>query len=215
MNANTNNVLVILATGKMGTGIIDAFQGTNKYKIYGTSRDANHPALISKGVIPVSFAYGDKLSIERALEISTPKLLVVITASQIAKTLEKEVVHGKIILDAAKAANVPHVILTSTELADDAPTQRTILAPTGADHLHAKKELEEYIKGLGLPCYSILRSASFFENFSDHSLQNPLFRGKQSIHFISFYGSCYSNPHFDNNILSKDVLAIYMKVGFK
>ena len=57
----------------------------------------------------MQFSYGDTHSMKRALEISTPSILIVITA----------VMHGKIILDAVKEMeNLPHVILTSTELAD-------------------------------------------------------------------------------------------------
>lgn len=143
-DTNNNNVLVILATGKLGSGVVDAFVQA-KYNVYGTSRDAKHPKLISKGVTPVPFAYGDKLSVKRALDISTPRVLIVITACQVAKSLETEVIHGKIILDAAKEANVPHVILTSTDMEDTCPAE--------AYNVRSKKELEDYIKQLGLPCY--------------------------------------------------------------
>ena len=55
--------------------------------------------------------------------------------------------HGKIILDAVKEMeNPPHVILTSTELAD--------VCSDKAFHLKSKKILEEYIHNLGLPSYT-------------------------------------------------------------
>lgn len=110
-NTKKKRVLILLATGKLGSGIVDAFlSATDKaYDVFGTTRDVNHPTLVSKGIIPVQFSYGDTHSMKRALEISTPSILIVITA----------VMHGKIILDAVKEMeNLPHVILTSTKLAD-------------------------------------------------------------------------------------------------
>ena len=148
-NTKKKRVLVLLATGKLGSGIVDAFLATTDiaYDVFATTRDANHPTLVSKGITPVQFSYGDTHSIKRALEISTPSILVVITACQIAKSLEKEVMHGKIILDAVKEMeNPPHVILTSTELAD--------VCSDKAFHLKSKKILEEYIHNLGLPSYT-------------------------------------------------------------
>ena len=91
-NTKKKRVLVLLATGKLGSGIVDAFlSATDKaYDVFGTTRDVNHPTLVSKGIIPVQFSYGDTHSMKRALEISTPSILIVITACQIAKSLEKE-----------------------------------------------------------------------------------------------------------------------------
>ena len=90
-NTKKKRVLVLLATGKLGSGIVDAFlSATDKaYDVFCT-RDVNHPTLVSKGIIHVQFSYGDTHSMKRALEISTPSILIVITAFQIAKSLEKE-----------------------------------------------------------------------------------------------------------------------------
>lgn len=146
--SNNKNVLVLLSTGKLGSGIVDAFVQA-KYNVFGTTRGTHHPDLESKGVTPVPFLYGDKHSIERALDIAKPKVIVVITSYQaVAKSLEAEVMHGKVILDAAKEAKVPHVILTSSHLSecdDDCPVQ--------AYHMTSKKKIEGYMKELDLPCY--------------------------------------------------------------
>ena len=143
--SNNKNVLVLLSTGKLGSGIVDAFVQAN-YNVFGTTRGADHPKLTSKGVTPVPFRYGDKLSIERALDIAKPQVIVVITSYHaVAKSLEAEVMHGKIILDAANEAKVPHVVLASSEFDDDCPVQ--------AYHMTSKKKIEGYIKELDLPCY--------------------------------------------------------------
>mmetsp|Transcript_15724 Transcript_15724/g.29801 ORF Transcript_15724/g.29801 Transcript_15724/m.29801 type:complete len:214 (-) Transcript_15724:108-749(-) len=57
----------------------------------------------------------------------------------------------------------------SSELAD--------VAPKEAGHSRSKKELEVYLQGLELDCYSIRRPSSFFENFDDPSVYHPLCRG--------------------------------------
>ena len=103
---------------------------------------------MSKGVTPVHFTYGDEQSMQNAIKISKPDILVVITACSVATSLQQEYDHGKIILDVAKEERVPHVILTSSV----GPVQELVY-PEGAWHLHSKRLLEEYIKQLDLPSY--------------------------------------------------------------
>ena len=146
---NQRNVLILLSTGKLGSGICDAFLSTDEdYEIFGCTRDVNSPSLLSKGVTPVHFIYGDKQSIQNAIKISKPDILVVITACSVAKSRQEEFDHGKLILDSAKEEKVPHVILTSSV----GPVQGGVY-PEGAWHLHSKRLLEEYIKQLDLPSY--------------------------------------------------------------
>lgn len=145
------NVLILLSTGKLGSGVVDAFLAADddyNYQIFGCTRDVNSPSLLSKGVTPVHFTYGDKQSIQDAIKISKPDILVVITACSVATSLEQEYDHGMIILDAAKEERVPHIILTSSV----GPAQGVVY-PEGAWHLHSKRLLEEYIKQLDLPSY--------------------------------------------------------------
>jgi len=168
------SVLVVLATGKMGTGITDAFLATEKYAVYGTSRNPCHPTLLAKGATPVEFQFGDKESITRALNVSKASVVVLITdLLHIAKKREREVEHAKIIVDACKEAGTHHVILCSNNFAE--------CGPQAANHLGSKGEMEAYLKKeSGIACYTILRPGSFFENFDDPVNMNPLKRGNLS-----------------------------------
>ena len=163
-------VLVLLATGKLGGGIVDAFlDEENDYELFGASRNPQHPQLLAKNVSPVPFTFGDKESIQNALKIAQPQTVVVITHFMFSKDKQTEVEHGWVILDACQEANIEHVILTSTDLAD--------ITPEKAYHLSSKRDIEQYAKSLNLNNLSILRSGSFFENFDDSSVMNPLVRG--------------------------------------
>ena len=88
----SKNVLITLANGKLGQGIIDAFLSWNlkvdqnqqqkqiKYNLFGTSRDPNSPTLLEKGVTPIGFEFGNASSIENALNISQASIVIIITA---------------------------------------------------------------------------------------------------------------------------------------
>ena len=65
---NKKSVLVLLATGKLGLGIAEEFVKSGEFTVYGTSRNANHPTLTCRGIIPVPFEYGSFLSMQKALE---------------------------------------------------------------------------------------------------------------------------------------------------
>ncbi|CAB9505945.1 NmrA-like family [Seminavis robusta] len=176
-----SSVLVTLATGKLGLGICEAFlgvnDGDNAYVVHGTSRNPQHPALLSRGIQPIEFQFGSKESIERALNIANPDVVVVITALiQIAKSVSAEVEHARIILDACKdfgsnhpGRAPPHVIFCSSHSA----TKDT---PDRVPHFKSKYFCEEYLRGLDIP-HSILKPASFMENFDDPTVYNPLTYG--------------------------------------
>ena len=74
--------------------------------------------------------------------------------------------HAKIILDACKERNVSHVILCSSNICETGPKE--------ARHLGTKLEMETYLKNdSGIECLTILRPASFFENYDDPVNMNP------------------------------------------
>ena len=67
---------------------------------------------------------------------------------------DKEVEHGKNLVDAARAAGVRHFVYTSVASADD---------NTGIPHFDSKAEVEAYLTRSGLD-YSVLRPVEFMEN---------------------------------------------------
>ena len=81
-----------------------------------------------------------------------------------------EIVQGKTVANAAKAAGVKHMVYSSVGAA-----QRGM----GQKHFATKWIIEQYIHSLGLP-YTILRPATFMENFnrSRPYILNGIFQGR-------------------------------------
>jgi len=75
---------------------------------------------------------------------------------------EKEVRQGTTAIDAARAAQVPHVVLSSVASADDG---------TAIPHFESKAKVEQYLKGSGLR-YTITRPVAFMD-----VLQSPWMAG--------------------------------------
>ena len=78
---------------------------------------------------------------------------------------DKEVEHGKRLIDTSKAAGVRHFVFTSVAGAD---------VYTGIPHFESKGEIEVYLQESGLP-YSIVRPVSFMDNVQ--SSRRDLLRG--------------------------------------
>ena len=68
---------------------------------------------------------------------------------------DKEVDHGKKLINAAKNAGVKHFVFTSVAASND---------NTGIPHFDSKAEIEEYLRESGI-AYSIVRPVSFMDNF--------------------------------------------------
>ena len=71
--------------------------------------------------------------------------------------LEKEIEHGKLIADLAKAADVKHIVYSSAGPGSTG---------SGVPHFDSKVQIEKHIKELQLP-YTILRPSGFMEMMSD------------------------------------------------
>ena len=67
---------------------------------------------------------------------------------------DKEVQHGKQLIEAALTANVQHFVFTSVASAD---------ANTGIPHFESKGEVEKYLRGSGIN-FSIVRPVEFMDN---------------------------------------------------
>jgi len=181
------NVLVITATGKQGTGFCEALLESNNYNIYGTSRTIPNDKLARNGIIAVPFKFGDINSINEALKQSNPDFVVIITDFAKAAGMNKitEENHGNIIIDACKTySTVKHVIFSSVYKCDECPDVITAFK--------SKIVIENHLKESGLS-YSILRPGGFFENFIDIPNYNPLVKGslkglfKTSVQYIACY----------------------------
>lgn len=163
------NVLVVLATGKMGTGVTDAFLASGRYNVFGTSRDTGNSRLKAKGVTPVGFEFGSKQSMIDAIKASQAKIVFVNTDFEHVAQLsgERETEQGVAMIDACEELGVEHVVYCSVLLADSAPLQE----------FNSKHRIEQHLSQSSLS-YTILRPAHFFSNFDDATHYNALTRGK-------------------------------------
>ena len=81
--------------------------------------------------------------------------------------IKKEIAHGKSFIDAAKEMKVPFLLYSSVIGADSG---------SGIPHWESKYQIEEYLKGSGIP-YAIVRPASFFQNFFIPDVRKRIVKG--------------------------------------
>ncbi len=96
--------------------------------------------------------FEDKSSLARALDGAGGAFVV---GTPYEAGPEKEVVHGKNVIDACIDKGIGHVVYTSVGSAN---------RKTGIPHFDSKARVEEHLKKSGLP-YTILRPVWFMENF--------------------------------------------------
>ena len=161
-------VLVLNATGKVGRNVCRALLEEG-FEVFGTTRAKENP-LKAMGVNPLLCNYTLRTDLDLAFKQSGAKKVFVITDYFAAakKKSELEFQQGRDAIDAAKAAQVDHLIFMSVADAE--------FFDEHVSHLKAKVALESYLRSSGVP-FSILRPCAFFENFDDSANWNPLKKG--------------------------------------
>jgi uncharacterized protein YbjT (DUF2867 family) len=164
-----NKVLVLCATGKAGRNVCRALKDAG-FQVYGTTR-SNTKKLSDQGVIPVLCDYMSREDLDRALlETGAKKVFVITDYFGAAKSKGAlEISHGKYAIDAARSAEVDHLIFMSVADAE--------LMDERVKHIKTKVVIEDYLRASGVR-YSILRPCAFFENFDDPANWNPLKKGR-------------------------------------
>lgn len=166
---SSNKVLVLCATGKAGRNVSRALKEAG-FEVYGTTR-SKPQKLSDQGITPVLCNYTSREDLDRALiETGAKKLFVITDYFGAAKSDGSlEIMHGKRAIDAAKSAQVDHLIFMSVADAE--------LIDERVKHIKTKMVIEDYLRASGLK-YSILRPCAFFENFDDPANWNPLKKGR-------------------------------------
>lgn len=164
-----NKVLVLCATGKAGRNVCRALKDAG-FQVYGTTR-AKTKKFSDHGVIPVLCDYTSREDLDRALlETGAKKVFVITDYFGAAKSKGAlEISHGKYAIDAARSAEVDHLIFMSVADAE--------LMDERVKHIKTKVVIEDYLRASGVR-YSILRPCAFFENFDDPANWNPLKKGR-------------------------------------
>jgi uncharacterized protein YbjT (DUF2867 family) len=166
--AKTKTILVAGATGQQG-GAVARTLVKRGHRVLGLTRDrSKFPQIASLGAEGVLGDLTNQASL-RPLLRNVDGLFIVTTpfGPNFSVDPEKEVLQGTTAIDAAKAAGVAHVVLSSVASADEG---------TGIPHFESKAEVEGHLKATGLP-HTITRPVAFMDNYVSPWMAASLERG--------------------------------------
>ena len=151
-----NSSQIILVTGATGNqgGAVARHLLQRGISVRALVRDINKPeaqALQQAGAELVVGDFSDITSLNRAVA----GVHGVFSVQGLKEGLENEILHGKAIADAAKAAGVKHFVYSSVGGAE---------RKSGIPHFESKFKIEEHVGASGLP-FTILRPVFFFYNY--------------------------------------------------
>lgn len=155
MDKNMDIILVTGATGNQGGALANQLLSKG-YKVRAMTRNpesAASKALVARGAEVVKGDFDDSESLERALKGVWGAYSVQNTWTAGVVTEEE---YGKRFAEIARKMNVGHFVYSSVGSAH---------RNTGIPHFDNKWRIEEKIRSLGFPSYTILRPAWFMENF--------------------------------------------------
>ena len=152
---NAERLIVVAgATGKQGGAVARSLLERG-FQVRALTRNPQKPeaqALADQGAEVVQGDMEDRSSMERALEGAYG----IFSVQNFWETgYDGEVLQGKTVADAAKAAGVEHFVYSSVGSAH---------RQTGIPHFESKWEIEEHVRHSGLP-YTILRPTYFMQNW--------------------------------------------------
>ncbi|ATE58122.1 NmrA/HSCARG family protein [Actinosynnema pretiosum] len=150
-------IAVFGGTGQQGGAVVDALLARGA-RVRALVRDAGSDrarALGARGVELVSVRIDEPGSVVAALEGVEAFYFMTPEANSL-EEVEEEVRVGTVLVDAAVAARVPHVVFNSVFGAD---------GETGVPHHDSKHRIEEHLKRSGVRA-TMVRPAAFMENFA-------------------------------------------------
>lgn len=171
MKQDSSLILVTGATGKQGGVVAKELLGRG-YRVRALTRNpAAEPArvLASLGAEVIRGDFDDPSSLEAALKGVWGVFSVQNTWEA---GVEREEEQGKRFAELARKAGVEHFVYTSVGSAD---------RKTGIPHFDNKARIEETVRGLDFPSYTIVRPVFFMENWSSPWFKPGLDQGKLMI----------------------------------
>jgi uncharacterized protein YbjT (DUF2867 family) len=152
-------VLVTGATGQQG-GALARKLLANGRQVRALTRKADSPAateLRSRGAELTIGDFEDRASLERAMRGVDAVYLM---ATPFGGGIEAEIRQGTMAAEVSRDSGIGHLVYSSVSDAD----QRT-----GIPHFDSKYEIEQHVRGLGIP-YTIIAPAYFMENLDLRSV---------------------------------------------
>lgn len=156
MEKDKDAILVTGATGNQG-GAVARELLANGYRVKAMTRNPTSEAaqgLAAQGAEVIGADLDDPSSLERALEDLWGVFAVQNTWEA---GVEREEEQGKRIAEIARRQGVQHYVYSSVGSAHRS---------TGVPHFDNKWRVEETVRGLGFPSYTILRPVFFMENWA-------------------------------------------------
>ncbi len=169
--ANSNIILVTGATGRQGGAVARELlaDGFPVRALTRNPKSEKAQALAKLGAEIVKGNYDDDSSLQKALKGAWGAFSVQNTWEA---GVEKEEEQGKHFAELAKKAGIQHFVYTSV-----ASAQRN----TGIPHFDNKYRIEETVRGLGFPSYTIIRPVFFMENWISPGFKEGIDQGKLMI----------------------------------
>ncbi|KAG8868263.1 hypothetical protein FRB97_002580 [Tulasnella sp. 331] len=167
--------VIIGVTGQQGGSVANALIQSNKpYRIVGLTRDASKPsaqAWIQKDVQlrEVDISPGKEGDVSKAFEGAD--IVFAVTNSSELGTKEKEVVQGKLMIDAAKRAQVKLFIWSNAE----SPAKLSTGRFSAAWFFDSKDEVTDYLRDSNVP-FALVPGGLYFSGL----IRGPAARVKQS-----------------------------------
>ena len=163
---STKTILVTGATGQQGGAVARHLLKQPNFAVRALTRDSAKPAargLAESGAEVIRGDLDDPASVSRALE----GVYGVFSVQNFMEAgFDGEIRQGKLIADAAKAAEVQHFVYSSVVSAD---------RHTGLPHFESKWQIEMHIGESGLS-HTILRPAFFMQNWYSY-MREPILNG--------------------------------------
>lgn len=169
--AVTDTILVIGATGKQG-GAIARELLSHGHTVRAMTRNPDGEAaraLADRGAQVVQADLDDAASLERVLDGAWGVLAVQNTWEA---GVEREEEQGKRIAELARRSGVQHFVYQSVQSADRS---------TGIPHFENKFRIEETVRSLGFPSWTIIRPVMFMENLLAPDTKAGILRGELAL----------------------------------
>src|SRR2546429_5388371 len=166
--AETKTILVAGATGLQG-GTVARSLLKRGHRVIGLTRSASKlKGLAAAGIEGVQGDLTQRASLTPLVR-NVDGVFVVTTPFEPDFSVhpEKEVLQGTTAIDAAKAASVRHVVLSSVASAD---------RNTGIPHFESKAKVEQYVRASRVP-NTIVRPVAFMDNYVSPWMTSSLQRG--------------------------------------
>jgi uncharacterized protein YbjT (DUF2867 family) len=163
MSVDTGKTIVVIgATGRQGGAVTRALV-KDGWHVRALTRDANSSKAQALSALGAKVVQGD-MDNRRSLDMAFAGAYGVYSVQNpMAGGLEAEMRQGKLVADAAKNANIQHLVYSSA----------AVDYPTGVGLWDSKLQIENYLKALDIPA-TILRPTAFMGLMTDKDYYPPV-----------------------------------------